>query len=267
VECSALGAEDVVVEIGAGLGALTVPLAQRAKKVYALEVDPRMAAALKDRLAGNERVEVVLEDALRFDFSPLSREWKRKIKVVANLPYEISSPMIFRLLEERERFSLFVLMLQKEVARRVVAHPGTKEYGPLSLWSHLYTQPTIIFSVPARVFHPQPKVDSAVVRFEVLEKPGLEVEDEKTLHRVIRSAFGYRRKTLANALHLGEFSHLPMERILEALQSSGIDTGCRGERLSLKQFQDLGRALSALGNHISSPPSTQRRPKMKMHEA
>ena len=247
VECAALKGEDVVLEIGAGLGALTAPLAQRAGKVYALEVDPRLASALGERFSKSGPVEVVLADALQFDFSPLSQEWKRKMKVIANLPYEISSPMIFRLLQERERFSLLILMLQVEMARRVVAHPGTKDYGPLSLWCQLYTKAHIAFSVPPRAFHPRPRVDSAVVKFEVLEKPSLIVEDERALQRVIRSAFGYRRKTLANAMQLGEYSHLPMEKIQEALQSAGIDPGLRGEVLSLEQFRDLGRAFSALG--------------------
>jgi 16S rRNA (adenine1518-N6/adenine1519-N6)-dimethyltransferase len=245
-ECANLEAEDVVLEIGAGLGSLTAPLAQRVKKVYAIEVDHRLAGALKNKFSGSERVEIVLADALKFDFTPLSRKWKRKMKVVANLPFEISSPMIFRLFQEREHFSLLVLMLQMEVAKRVVAKPGTKDYGPLSLWTQLYTQARIAFPVFPRAFHPQPKVDSAVVRFEILQKPSVEVEDEKALHWVIRSAFNYRRKTLANAIHLGKFSHLPTEKIQKALQAAGINPISRGEVLSLEQFRDLSRALSAL---------------------
>jgi 16S rRNA (adenine1518-N6/adenine1519-N6)-dimethyltransferase len=245
-ECANLEAEDVVLEIGAGLGSLTAPLAQRVKKVYAIEVDHRLAGALKNKFSGSERVEIVLADALKFDFTPLSRKWKRKMKVVANLPFEISSPMIFRLFQEREHFSLLVLMLQMEVAKRVVAKPGTKDYGPLSLWTQLYTQARIAFPVFPRAFHPQPKVDSAVVRFEILQKPSVEVEDEKTLHWVIRSAFNYRRKTLANAIHLGKFSHLPTEKIQKALRAAGINPISRGEVLSLEQFRDLSRALSAL---------------------
>jgi 16S rRNA (adenine1518-N6/adenine1519-N6)-dimethyltransferase len=246
VECANLEAEDVVLEIGAGLGSLTAPLAQRVKKVYAIEVDHRLAGALKNKFSGSDRVEVVLADALKFDFTPLSRKWKRKMKVVANLPFEISSPMIFRLFQEREHFSLLVLMLQMEVAKRVVAKPGTKDYGPLSLWTQLYTQARIAFPVFPRAFHPQPKVDSAVVRFEILQKPSVEVEDEKALHWVIRSAFNYRRKTLANAIHLGKFSHLPTEKIQKALQAASINPISRGEVLSLEQFRDLSRALSAL---------------------
>jgi 16S rRNA (adenine1518-N6/adenine1519-N6)-dimethyltransferase len=137
-------------------------------------------------------------------------------------------------------------MLQMEVARRVVAKPGTKEYSPLSLWSQLYTEARIVFAVSPEAFHPQPKVDSAVVKFEILQKPSIEVTDEETLHRVIRSAFAYRRKTLANAIHLGKFSHLSTEKIQKALQGAGINPISRGEMLSLEQFRDLSRALSAL---------------------
>jgi len=246
VDCAAVETEDIIVEIGAGLGNLTAPLAERVRKVYAIEVDPRLVNALRDQFLGCENVEVILADALQFDFAPLFQKWQRRMKVVANLPYEISSPMIFRLFQERDYFFLFILMLQKEVARRVVAIPGTKDYGPLGLWSQLYSRPHVAFSVAPQAFHPRPKVDSAVVKFEILQEPSVKVEDEKTLQRVIRSAFAYRRKTLANAIRLGEFSYLPIEKIQQALQSAGINPAWRGETLSLEQFRDLGRALSAL---------------------
>jgi len=133
-----------------------------------------------------------------------------------------------------------------EVARKVVARAGTKDYGPLSLWAKLYARAQIVFSVSPRSFHPQPKVDSAVVRFEILPKPSVEVEHEETLQRVIRSAFAYRRKTLANAMQFGEFSHLPAEKIQQAFKSAAINPNLRGEALSLEQFRDLGQAISAL---------------------
>jgi 16S rRNA (adenine1518-N6/adenine1519-N6)-dimethyltransferase len=154
--------------------------------------------------------------------------------------------MIFRLFEERNCFSLFVLMLQMEVAKRVVARPGTKEYGPLSLWSQLYSRPQVLFAVSPKVFHPPPKVESAVVKFEILREPAVKVEDEKVLQQVIRSVFAYRRKTLVNAIRLGEFSHLSVEQIQQALQSVGIDPVLRGETLSLERFRDLAQALSAV---------------------
>jgi 16S rRNA (adenine1518-N6/adenine1519-N6)-dimethyltransferase len=246
VEYADLEAQDIILEIGAGLGSLTAPLAQRVKRVYAIEVDPRLGRALQKQFSGDERVEVILGDALQFDFLSLFQKWQRKMKVVANLPYEISSPMIFRLFQGRECFSLLVLMLQMEVARKVVAQPGTKDYGALSLWSQLYSRARIVFSVGPQSFHPQPKVDSAVVRFEIMPKPSVEVEDEKTMQRVIRSAFTYRRKTLANAIKLGEFPRLSLPKIRQALQSAGIDPTLRGEVLSLEQFRNLSRALSSL---------------------
>ncbi|MDP3039762.1 MAG: 16S rRNA (adenine(1518)-N(6)/adenine(1519)-N(6))-dimethyltransferase RsmA, partial [Deltaproteobacteria bacterium] len=162
IESASLGPEDIVVEIGAGLGSLTVPMAQRVKKVYAIEVDPRLAHELRNQFSANDPVEVIQADALQVDFAPWYEQWQQKMKVVANLPYEISSPMIFRFFQERNYFSLFVLMLQLEVAKRVVARPGTKDYGPLSLWSQLYTRARIAFSVGPQAFYPPPQVESAV---------------------------------------------------------------------------------------------------------
>jgi 16S rRNA (adenine1518-N6/adenine1519-N6)-dimethyltransferase len=246
VDCAGLETEDIIVEIGAGLGSLTAPLAARVQKVYALEVDQRLATILREEFLDRGRVEIIPEDALRYDFRALYQQWRRKMKVVANLPYEISSPMIFRLFEERHCFSLFVLMLQMEVARRIVARPGTKEYGPLSLWAQLYSRPRVLFAVSPEVFHPAPKVESAVVKFEILQYPAVEVKDEKVLQRVIRSVFAYRRKTLTNAIRLGEFSYLSAQKIQQALESAEIDPALRGETLSLAQFRDLAQALSAV---------------------
>ncbi len=195
------------------------------------------------RFSGTDRVEVILGDALRFEFAPLFGTWKRKMKVVANLPYEISSPMIFRLLREREYFSLIVLMLQREVARRVVARPATRDYGPLAVWSQLYSRPSIAFFVAPGSFHPPPKVESAVVKFEILPEPSVPIEDEGALREVIRSAFNYRRKTLTRALQAGSFSRLSRHEIQEAISASRIPPDARGETLSLEQFADLARNL------------------------
>ena len=242
VKEASLEPEDVVVEIGAGLGSLTEPLARRIKKLYALEIDSSLAEALKDRFSGMETVEVVWADALQFDFWAPFRKWKRKVKVVANLPYEISSPMIFRLLKERECFSLVVLMLQLEVARRVTAKPGTKDYGPLGFWSQLYSDVEIAFQVKPNSFIPPPQVQSAVVKFQILSEPRVEMGEEKTLERVIRSAFTYRRKTLRRALLMGGFSS-PL--IKEALDTCGIPPMTRGEALDLEKFCSLARLLSS----------------------
>jgi 16S rRNA (adenine1518-N6/adenine1519-N6)-dimethyltransferase len=242
VEEAELEPEDVVVEIGAGLGSLTDPLARRVKKVYALEIDSSLADILKDRFSGTETVEVVWADALQFDFANPFRKWKRKIKVVANLPYEISSPMIFRLLKERECFSLMVLMLQLEVARRLAAKPDTRDYGPLAIWSQLYSDVRIAFQVKPNSFTPPPQVQSAVVKFRFLPKPRVEVGEEKTLERVIRSAFTYRRKTLSKALQIGGFSS---PQIKEALDKTDIPPMARKETLSLEKFCGLARLLGS----------------------
>ena len=240
-----LGPADIVLEIGAGLGNLTAFLTP-AQKIYAVEIDPRLTLLLQERFKENRKVQVIPADALQVEISSLSRPAGQKMKVVANLPYEISSPLIFRLWKEKEAFSRFVLMLQLEVARRIVAKPGTKEYGPLSVWSQLHSVPRISFLVPPSVFYPRPKVESAVVRFDIRQHAAVEVEDMQNLEQVIRSAFRYRRKTLARALHLGGFSHLSGNHIRRAFESAGISPSARGESLTLEQFGDLSRAICAV---------------------
>ncbi len=237
--------EDVVVEIGSGNGNLTSLLAEKANKVYALEIDFSLIPILKSRFSGDHRIEIIAVDALQFDYAALFRHAGRKLKIVANLPYEISSPILFRFFEEREIFSLVVLMLQKEVARRLTANAGSKEYGPLSLWARLYTEAQLVFLVPPRAFYPPPKVDSAVVCLEILSQPRIVVRNEEALRSVVRAAFTYRRKTLANALRLGDYSHLPLEKIQELLVRVGIDPKTRGETLSLDAFEEVGFALSS----------------------
>ncbi len=246
VDTADLKPQDVVVEIGSGNGSLTGLLASKAKKVYAIEIDSRLITILQSRFSRDERIEIIEIDALQFDYAALSRQAGGKLKVVANLPYEISSPILFRFFEERENFSLLVLMLQKEVARRLVAGPGSKDYGPLGLWTRLYTEACLIFSVPPRAFHPPPKVDSAVMRLEILPHPRIAVRKEEALRNVVRSAFMYRRKMLANALRMGGYSHLTLEKIHEVLARVGIEPKARGEALPLELFEEVSFALSAL---------------------
>jgi len=246
VDTADLSAQDVVVEIGSGNGSLTALLALKAKKVYAIEIDSSLIPILKARFSGDERIEIIEIDALQLDYAAFSRQAKRKLKIVANLPYEISSPILFRFFEERESFSRLVLMLQKEVARRLVADPGSKDYGPLGIWARLYTEAHLIFSVPPQAFHPSPKVDSAVVLLEILSRPRISVRNEEALRNVVRSAFMYRRKMFANALKMGGYSQLPPEKIHEVLARVGIDPKARGETLSLELFEEAGFALSGL---------------------
>jgi 16S rRNA (adenine1518-N6/adenine1519-N6)-dimethyltransferase len=245
VENADLTPEDIVVEIGAGNGGLTAPLVQRAGKVYALEIDSILIPILQAKFAGNKQIEIIPGDALQFDYAGLFERWRRPLKIVANLPYEISTPILFRFFEERKCFSVLVLMLQKEVARRLVAPPGSKEYGPLSLWTRLYTETRLLFPVSPQSFHPEPKVASAVVRLDMLPRPRIALNDPGALRKVIQSAFTYRRKTLGNALRLGEFSHFSLEEIQEALGRAGIDPQVRGEKLSLEEFHQAALSLSS----------------------
>jgi 16S rRNA (adenine1518-N6/adenine1519-N6)-dimethyltransferase len=245
---ASLEPKDVVLEIGAGMGSLTFPLAEHVERVYAVEIDPRLARVLQEEKGDNPRIDVIQGDALTLDIPSLAEKWDRKLKVVANLPYEISSPMIFRLFEFRNYFSLWVLMFQREVAERIVASPGRKDYGPLSIWTRLYTHAQILFRVPPGAFSPRPKVDSAVVKMVVLDPPFIPLKNKELLERVVRSAFSYRRKMIANALKLGDFHHLPMERIIRILTSSGIDPHLRGEKLTLEQFCSLCEAIDSNGS-------------------
>lgn len=243
VNSAELQPDDIVVEVGAGLGNLTAPLAEQVRHLYAIEIDPRLIAELQKEFQGNKKIEIVPGDALELDFTPWFQKWQRRMKVVANLPYEISTPMIFRFFQERQYFSLLVLMLQMEVARRIVASPGTKEYGPLSIWSELYSHPQILFTVSPQAFFPPPRVESAVVKFEVLADADFEGMDEELLNSIVRAAFTYRRKTILNALKMAGICSFSQEKIMTALRAAGISPQVRGEALSLKQFQDLSRQL------------------------
>lgn len=246
LDAASLEAEDIVLEIGAGLGSLTFPLAERVKRVYAVEIDQRLVRALQEEKGKDPRIVIIQGNALTLDIPSLANQFDRKLKVVSNLPYEISSPMIFRLFEFRKHFSLLVLMFQREVAERIVASPGKKDYGPLSIWTKLYAQAQLLFRVPPGAFSPRPKVDSAVVKMKILDPPIFLLKNQESFERVVRSAFAYRRKTIANALKLGEFKDLPTEKILRSLKSSGIDPRLRGEKLTLEEFCSLSEALGSL---------------------
>jgi 16S rRNA (adenine1518-N6/adenine1519-N6)-dimethyltransferase len=242
VRLADLGAEDCVVEIGPGMGVLTFLMLPLVKQVIAVELDQGMADYLRERGEGKASLTIMRQDALGFDFAKAAREAGRRIKVVANLPYNISTPVIFRILENREAFAHLTLMLQREVAQRITASPGSKAYGPLSIFTQLYTSPKIMMQVPPQTFHPRPKVESAVVGFEILEHPRIAIEDEGFFKKVVKAAFAQRRKTLLNALR-GALLPLPKKEIEEALVASGIDPRRRAETLDLTEFQRLAEAL------------------------
>jgi len=233
--------EDVVLEIGSGLGEMTLALAHQVKKVIAVEIDQKLVAILNKKIKEFPNVEVVKSDILKVDFKPFLEKEGHLIKVVANLPYQISTPLLFRFIESKEVFATFTLTLQKEVAERMVAPPGRKEYGPLSIFTQMFLDVSIRFFIKPSAFFPPPKVDSAVVHMVWKEKPVIEANDEEWFKRVVKACFSYRRKTLANALKHSELT-LPGSVELK-MEGIGIDPRRRPETLTIQEFVRLAEAL------------------------
>lgn len=225
---------DRVLEIGPGIGTLTQALAEAGARVTAVELDKKLPAVLAETLKGYDNVTIVAGDILRVDIEELMGG--EPFKVVANLPYYITTPILLALLEKKLNISLIVTMVQKEVAKRMTAPPGGKDYGALSVAVQYYTEPDIVLTVPPKSFYPAPEVDSVVIRCRRRETALVECRDEKMFFRVARASFGQRRKTLANALKGAGF--LP-ENIDRAVDRAGIDPGRRGETLSLEEFARL----------------------------
>lgn len=231
---------DAVLEIGPGIGTLTQALAEAGATVVAVELDARLVTVLGQTLAGYDNVRVVHGDILKTD---ISREMATApYKVVANLPYYITTPILMQLLEQRLPVSTLVTMVQKEVAERMVAAPGGKDYGALSVAVQYYTAPEIVFTVPPQSFIPSPAVESAVIRCAVRGEPPVAVADEKAFFRVVKAAFAQRRKTLANALKAAGLTSAEAGAILAA---AGVDGGRRGETLSLAEFAAVADAWVA----------------------
>jgi 16S rRNA (adenine1518-N6/adenine1519-N6)-dimethyltransferase len=233
--------DDVVVEVGPGLGEMTLPLARLAKRVIAVEIDPQLVDVLKKKLADWPNVEVVKGDILKVDFRSFLEKEGRPVKVVANLPYQISTPLLFRFIEAKKVFTTFTLMLQKEVARRMAASPGGKEYGRLSVLVQRFLDLSVRFFIPPSAFSPRPKVESAVVQMVWKEKPMVEAQDEEWFKKVVKACFGYRRKTLVNAL---KHSDLPLPESIESrMEKIEIDPRRRPETLTIEEFIRLAEAL------------------------
>ena len=232
---------DVVLEVGPGLGEMTLVLAQHAKKVIAVEIDSKLAVILKQKVKDFSNVEVVQSDILKMDFNLFLKKEGHLIKVVANLPYQISTPLLFRFIESKEAFSTLTLMLQKEVAERMVASPGRKEYGPLSIFIQIFSDVSIRFFIKPSAFFPPPKVESAVVHMSFREKPVVSLGDEEWFKKIVKGCFGYRRKTLMNAL---KHSRLPLPQSIESrMQKIGIDPRRRPETLTIQDLVHLAEAL------------------------
>ncbi|HWP90730.1 MAG TPA: 16S rRNA (adenine(1518)-N(6)/adenine(1519)-N(6))-dimethyltransferase RsmA [Thermodesulfobacteriota bacterium] len=240
-----LSEEDELLEIGAGLGALTFFLGERVRRVIAVEKDRRLVEKLRENVSPLKNIEIIEEDILETEFKRFFRG--NKLKVVSNLPYSISSPVLFKLLEERELFSLLVLMLQREVGERIAAPPGGKEYGSLSVLVQTYMDVSLELNVPPEAFWPRPKVDSVVIKLIPLLRPRIQIRDEKLFRTVVRAAFSSRRKILANSLS----SLLSKEQVEEILKSSGIDGRRRAETLSLEEFGRITEVFHRY-NHLKS---------------
>jgi len=241
IRTAEVGKEDVVMEVGPGFGEMTLALARLVKQVIAVEIDPKLVEVLKKRLADCPNVEVVKSDILKVDFKRLYKNEGHPIKVVANLPYQISTPLLFRFIEAKEAFSTLTLMLQREVAERMAAPSGGKEYGPLSIFVQLFLDVSIRFFIKPSAFFPPPKIESAVVHMVWKEKPRIEEKDEEWFKKVVKACFGYRRKTLLNAL---KHSELPLDESTGSkMEKAGIDPQRRPETLTIEEFIRLADAL------------------------
>lgn len=237
--------EDCVVEIGPGIGTLTQYLAEAARNVISIEIDKMLIPILQETLADYDNVTVINQDVLKTDLWELVREHNegRPVKVVANLPYYITTPIIMNLFESRLPVSSVTVMVQKEVAQRMQAGPGTKDYGALSLAVQYFAVPYIAANVPPNCFMPRPRVGSAVIRLTRHEKPPVEVADEQAMFQIIRASFNQRRKTLVNSLHNSPQISKTKEEILRALEQMGLSQTVRGEALTLEQFAALTNLL------------------------
>lgn len=247
VDFAELTAHSGAIEIGPGIGALTEQLARRSQRVVAYEIDQRLLPILEDTLSPYDNKKIIHQDVLKADVAEMIKEefaGIEDIMVVANLPYYVTTPIIMKLLEEKLPIRGMVVMLQKEVASRISAKPGSKDYGSLTIAIQYYTTAEMVMIVPKTVFVPKPNVDSAIIRLTLREKPAVEVKDEKFFFQVSRASFAQRRKTLLNNLT----SQLPSgkekkEQILAGLEKAGVDPTRRGETLSIEEFARLSDAL------------------------
>lgn len=243
VAAADISRDDCVLEIGPGIGTMTQRLAEEAGEVVAVEIDGNLIPILEETLSGYDNVTVIHDDILKVDIEDIAkRHGGRPMKVVANLPYYITTPIIMALFEKRLPLKSITVMVQQEVADRMGVGPGTKEYGALSLAVQYYARPEIITKVPAACFMPKPNVDSAVVRLTRYDEPPVEVEDERWLFTLIRASFNQRRKTLANGIANAGIG-IGRGQVEDALAVMGLPPTTRGETLTLKQFADLSNAL------------------------
>lgn len=245
ISAADISEDDFVLEIGPGIGTLTQKLCKHAGAVTVVEIDQNLIPILQDTLSGYQNATVIHGDILKVDLKRLAEEQDSvgKMKVIANLPYYITTPVIMGLFESKAGIGRIVVMVQREVAERMQAQPGTKDYGALSLAVQYYAKPEIIANVPPNCFMPRPKVGSAVIRLECGQTPSVSVEDESFLFRVIRASFNQRRKTLVNGLSNAPDIPLSKEQIYECMEQAGLPLQVRGEELTLAQFAQLSDQL------------------------
>jgi 16S rRNA (adenine1518-N6/adenine1519-N6)-dimethyltransferase len=236
IKAAEVSKDDLVLEIGTGIGTLTKPLAQKAGFVVSIEIDAKLIPAAKEYLAGIDNIELINEDVMKLDIPKILKKHPdfESAKVVSNLPYCITTPLISKLLERENKFKLMVITIQKEVAKRIVSPPGGKEYGAFTVFVNYFAKPKIISYLSKTSFIPQPEVDSAILKLEVLARPSVGVKDEKLFFRVVRAAFNQRRKMLKNALQAAH---------IEWPADTDIDGKRRGETLSIQEFAKLSNLI------------------------
>ncbi|GAA0178002.1 16S rRNA (adenine(1518)-N(6)/adenine(1519)-N(6)) -dimethyltransferase RsmA [Clostridium sediminicola] len=235
IDSAHLNKDDVVIEIGPGVGTLTKELLERVKKVYSIELDSSLIPILNEELKEYNNFELINKDALKVDYNELIKG--KRVKFVANLPYYLTTPMIARILNEGCNFESLTIMIQKEVAERIDANPGTKEYGALSILVQYYCDTEIVRYVSASSFIPQPKVDSVVIKLSKLDKPRADVKDIKLFMKVVRQSFNMRRKTLRNVVK--SLKMIPSDKIDDIFEKAEIDPKRRGETLTIEEFGKL----------------------------
>ncbi len=253
VENADINSNDLIIEIGPGLGTLTAELLKKAGKVISIELDPKMINILNDRFSLYENFELINQDVLKVDLntlinSNLENSNLNNAKVVANLPYYITTPIIMKLLEEKLNLKSITVMVQKEVALRLAAKPGEKDTGAITYSINYYTEPKIVLDVPNHSFIPAPEVNSAVIKLNILESPRVKLNNEKLFFDIIKAAFLQKRKTLVNALNNSKLFDNKNE-ILEMLDNLNIDKNIRGEKLSIEQYAQITDYIQSKGKY------------------